>query len=95
MGHIHNVNVEALAKHFNVPVDHYKHIKIDISLLNSMEYGFDSPMVFFKEGVPRDHKDDSVNLAQFTTFVEAYLKLIIDLTRMSNNSLELVLAKDD
>jgi len=95
MGHIHDVNVEMLASHYSVPADHYKNIKADISLLNSMEYGLDSPMIFFKDGVPPGYKDNSVDPAQFPSYDEAYHKLMVDLTRMSNHSLDLVLAEDD
>ncbi len=94
LGHIHDVNVERLSKHFGVVAGHYKTIKttgekVDRLLRNSRE------RVFFRQGVPADYVDSSVNLSHFLTFADAYHQLMLDLVDMSMESLSLILPEDD
>jgi len=95
MGYIHDVNVEMIANHFNLPVNHYKSIGVDHFLIFELEKRFNNVSFFFKDGVPPDFKDASVDLSQFKSYDEAYHKFMIDLTRMSIESFDLVLAKDN
>ena len=90
LGHIHDVNVERLNKHFGVVAGHYKTIKttdekIDQAVKNSRE------RVFFRQGVPADYVDSSVDLSQFLTFADAYHQLMMDLVDLSMESLDLII----
>jgi sugar (pentulose or hexulose) kinase len=94
LGHTHDANVERLNKHFGVVAGHYKTIKttgekIDRLLRNSRE------RVFFRQGVPADYVDPSVNLSHFLTFADAYHQLMLDLVDLSMESLSLIIPTDD
>ncbi|MBN1790540.1 MAG: hypothetical protein JW830_08595 [Bacteroidales bacterium] len=94
LGHIHDVNVEILNKHFGVVSGHYKTIKttgekIDRLLRNSRE------RVFFRQGVTAEYVDPSVNLSHFLTFADAYHQLMLDLVDLSMESLSLIIPMDD
>jgi sugar (pentulose or hexulose) kinase len=94
MGHIHDVNVERLNKHFGVVPGHYKTIKttgekIERLLRNSRG------RVFFRNGVPAEYADMSIGPAQFLTFADAYHQLMLDLVDLSMESLELILPEED
>ena len=94
MGHIHDVNVERLNKHFGVVSGHYKTIKATgekISRLVRNKQG----RVFFRNGVPAEYIDKWVELSQFLTFADAYQQLMSDLVDLSMESLNLILAEDD
>jgi len=94
LGHIHDVNVERLNRHFGVVSGHYKTIKttsekIDRLLRNSRG------RVFFRQGVPADNVDSSVNLSHFLTFADAYHQLMLDLVDLSMESLNLIIPTED
>jgi sugar (pentulose or hexulose) kinase len=91
MGHIHDVNAERIATHFGVKVDFYKSVKPDEILVQKLL----SKRVFFRNGVPADSLDSSVDLSAFTSYEEAYHQLIIDLTYLGLDSLQLVIPKND
>jgi sugar (pentulose or hexulose) kinase len=94
LGHIHDVNVERLKKHFGVVAGHYKTIKttsekIDRLLKNSRG------RVYFRQGMPADYVDSSVNLSHFLTFADAYHQLMLDLVDLSMESLNLIIPAED
>jgi sugar (pentulose or hexulose) kinase len=94
LGHIHDVNVERLSKHFGVVAGHYKTIittseKIIRLLKNSKE------RVFFRKGVPVDYVDSSVDLSHFLTFADAYHQLMLDLVDLGMESLNLIIPVED
>jgi len=94
LGHIHDVNVERLNKHFGVVAGHYKTIKttsekIDRLLKNNQG------RVFFRQGVPADYVDSSVNLSHFLTFADAYHQLMLDLVDLCMESISLIIPADD
>jgi sugar (pentulose or hexulose) kinase len=94
LGHIHDVHVEKLNKHFGVVREHYKTIKttsekVSRLLMNSRG------RVFFRQGVPADYVDSSVNLSQFLTFADAYHQLMADLVDLCLESLDLIIPAED
>ncbi len=94
MGHIHDVNVERLNRHFGVTAGHYKTIRADslkISRILKSSHG----RVFFSQGVPPDYIDTTVDLARFLTFADAYQQLMLDLVDLGMESLHLILPADD
>ena len=94
LGHIHDVHVEKLNKHFGVVREHHKTIKttsekVSRLLMNSRG------RVFFRQGVPADYVDSSVNLSQFLTFADAYHQLMADLVDLCLESLDLIIPAED
>ena len=94
LGHIHDVNVERLNKHFGVVPGHYKTIKTTAEKIARLLQN-NQGRVFFRQGVPADYVDSSVALSQFLTFADAYHQLMLDLVDLSMESLELILPADD
>jgi sugar (pentulose or hexulose) kinase len=91
MGHMHDVNTERIASHFGVKADFYKSVKADEILVQKLL----NNRVFFRNGVPADSIDSTVDLSAFTSYEEAYHQLIIDLTYLGLDSLQLVVPKND
>lgn len=94
MGHIHDVNVERIEKHFNVEAGSYKKVKSDSKRISELAHGKNQGK-FFRNGVASDYIDSSVDLSQFTSFTEAYEQLVCDLTDLGMESLKLIIPVND
>jgi sugar (pentulose or hexulose) kinase len=91
MGHIHDVNAERIAEYFGVKADHYKSVKANENLVKKLLH----KRAFFLNGIPADYVDSTVELSAFISYEEAYHQLIIDLTYIGLDSLQLVIPKND
>ncbi len=91
MGHIHDVNAERIAEYFGVKADHYKSVQSNENLVQKLLH----KRVFFLNGIPADYVDSTVDLSDFKSYEEAYHQLIIDLTYIGLDSLQLVIPKSD
>jgi hypothetical protein len=94
LGHIHDVNVERLNKHFGTGRDFYKTVKTNENKMNRL---LKSRMerIFFREGIPVDYVDTNADLARFLTFDEAYHQLMHDLVDLAMESFSLIIPEDD
>jgi sugar (pentulose or hexulose) kinase len=93
MGHIHDVQVELMTAYFGLPSNHYKKVKANIPLINQLS-GLNQ-RVFFRNGVPGDYKDTSVDLAVYESFDEVYHRFMYDMVDLCIESLMLVISKND
>lgn len=89
MGHIHDENAKWIAAFFNVPEDFYKQVKIDEQLLAGY-LSAGRELVFFREGMPGNYVDEQIDLSAFSSFKEAYHRLMYDLTILNSRSMELI-----
>ncbi len=95
MGHFHEVWAQKLAKHFNVSEDTFKTVKKSDSLLNSLSAKYTSSVYFsngkesFEEGL------ETVDLNIFSSYEEAYTKLMIDLSELCVSAIRLVIPEND
>jgi hypothetical protein len=94
LGHIHDVHVEKLNKHFGVVREHYKTIKTTSEKVNRLLMN-SRGRVFFRQGVPADYVDSTVSLSQFLTFADAYHQLMADLVDLCMESLDLIIPAED
>jgi sugar (pentulose or hexulose) kinase len=94
LGHIHDINVGNLSRHFGVAADYYKKVKTDNDIISSL-FNTNSRKIFFCKGVPPDYIDAMADLAGFKTFDEAYHKFMFDLTDLSMDALKLIIPEDD
>jgi len=94
MGHIHDVNTERLSRFFNLPEGSYKNVKTDESLIASYLKEV-KKNVFFKNGVPDNYIDESIDLKIFNDFSEAYHRLMFDLTLLNKKSIDLIMPNND
>lgn len=94
MGHIHDVNTERLTEYFKVEKDRFKKIGANEELMKTY-LSNRSEMLFFKDQLPDNYIDNSVDLSQFANFDEAYQRLMFDLTLLNKQAMDLVFdAKD-
>jgi len=92
MGHMHDVNLERLNEFFGVDKDHFKSVKLNKQIAERiMEQG----LKFFSNGIPENYIDESVDYSQFANFEEAYHQLMMDLTTLNKQSIDMVIQKDD
>jgi sugar (pentulose or hexulose) kinase len=91
MGHIHDVNSRRIADHYGIKSDYYKSVEANEVFINNNL----SSHVFFKNGISADYIDSSVDLSVFSSPEEAYHQLVIDITSLAMDSLQLVIPEND
>jgi sugar (pentulose or hexulose) kinase len=95
LGHIHDVNVERLTEFFEVDNNAYKSVEPDDVLLEQLEEKNKGKRVFFAGTMPGDFVDKDADLVKFGSFREAYHQLMIDLTNLTADSINLVITAED
>jgi sugar (pentulose or hexulose) kinase len=96
MGHFHEVWAEKLSKYFNVTMDNFKTVKKNNPLIENLIAEFDGKSEFFLNG--KDGFEEglqTVDLGIFKSYEEAYTKLMIDLTDLCVESIQLVIPEND
>jgi len=92
MGHIHDVNLDRLNHHFHMDDKAYKTMRLDQGMI---QYLKNTKTRFFCNGVPSEYVDESVDLSAFSSFTEAYHRLMLDLTEQCVKSIRLILPEND
>jgi sugar (pentulose or hexulose) kinase len=94
LGHIHDVNVERLSRYFGVGREFYKTVKTNENKISRLLRN-NQGRFFFRQGIPADYIDQSVDLSRYLTFDEAYHQLMHDLVDLGLESLSLIIPADD
>ncbi len=96
MGHFHEVWTDKLAKHFDVETDAFKTVEKDPELMTTLFDRFGNDSVYFQDG-KESFKEGlkTVDLNSFSSYKEAYTKLVIDLTQLCVTSINLVISEKD
>jgi sugar (pentulose or hexulose) kinase len=95
LGHIHDVNVERLSEFFKVYKNTYKKVVVDGGLLERFKENNKGERVFFSGTMPEDFIDKDADLGKFGSFREAYHQLMIDLTTLTADSINLIITPGD
>ena len=95
MGHIHDVNVKRLNALFEKDESAYKTVDLDEDLIRALKQKNKGNRLFFKDGVSEDYVDTTVEKETFESFEEAYHQLIIDLSDLTEESIDLIIGKED
>ncbi len=95
MGRIHDVNVKRLNELFEADDSDFKKVDLNEDTIRSLNEKSQGERVFFQNGVPDDYVDTSVEKETFSSFEEAYHQLIIDLVDLTEESIDLIIDKDD
>ncbi len=95
MGRIHDVNVSHLNKLFGVSDSAYKAVALNEEMIRTLNRCREGKRVFFQEGVPMDYVDLSIVKETFHSFEEAYHQLVMDLVDLTEESIKLIIAKED
>ena len=96
MGHFHEVWAEKLSEFFKAEFDAFKTVSNDDVLIEKLNTKYADKNVFFPGGKEAFETDkENVDLSQFADYKEAYTKLMIDMTTLSVQAIELVIPKND
>ena len=91
-GHEHEQQVKRIAAHFNIPVDFYKNVKYDTSVIAALQKSYDLGQLYDKKNAgPRQSNFVTRELAIFKNYNEAYHCLMFDIIRQQYYSTLLVL----
>lgn len=89
LGRMHEVYIEALAKHFNVDIDKHLTLKLDKELCSSITSN--STKVFLAEGSDTEFVADINILKSFNSYEDAYYQLVFDICTKVMEAIELIL----
>ncbi|MEN8137195.1 MAG: FGGY family carbohydrate kinase [Bacteroidota bacterium] len=95
LAHIHDVHVEKIAEQFNVSVDEIEKVNLNEDVLEELADNVSEERMFFVDGIPENYIDTYVDISLFKNYKEAYHQLMIDLTRINIESIELVIPESD
>jgi sugar (pentulose or hexulose) kinase len=95
LGHIHDVNVERLSAFFKVDKNAYKAVEPDEVLLEHLKVKNKGERIFFAGTMPGDFIDQDADLGKFGSFHDAYHQMMMDLTGLTADSINLVITADD
>jgi len=95
LGHIHDVNTARIAAAFGVDEDAYKGVVFNEDLIRSLWKRSKGRRVFYRDGIPDDHLDEHVEPGSFSSFEEAYHRLVMDLVDLTIHSIGLITEPDD
>jgi sugar (pentulose or hexulose) kinase len=90
MGHIHDVNVNRLAEAFSTENHAYQKVKPDPGLMKNLDSRTQGERIFFKDKLPENYIDETVDPAGFESFEAAYHQLMHDLTGLTIEAIYLV-----
>jgi sugar (pentulose or hexulose) kinase len=95
LGHLHEVAGKLLSDHFNVAEDHYKSIKPDSKTIAACRNKFGKNRFFF-DSVPFSRElRENYDFYVFKTFSEAYHQLMVELSELTIEAIELVTPEDN
>lgn len=95
LGRIHDVNVERLNQLFGVDDSAYKTVALNEAMIRMLNRKSNGKRIFFKGGVPDGYVDNTIRKVTFDSFEEAYHQLLLDLTDLCKESIDLIIAKED
>ena len=95
LGRIHDVNVEHLQHYYELGESAYKKVDPGINAVRDCWESGEHGQEFFRRGIPEGWVDHRVDLGQFSSFEEAYIRLMTDLSRQVVRSIKLILSQKD
>jgi sugar (pentulose or hexulose) kinase len=95
LGHIHDLNVERISEFFKVDKNTYRKVEVDARLLQKLKEDNKGERVFFPGTMPEDFIDRDADPGKYGSFREAYHQLMIDLTGLTADSINLVITPGD
>ena len=95
LGHLHETAVNQLNAHFKTDTGYYKNIKPDRQLIESCRQKWGRNRFFFEDLPYSRELKTKCDFYTFTTFEEAYHQLMIELSGLAVEAIDLVLPADD
>jgi len=95
IGHMHETAVKKLNLHFKTPDDYYKCIDPDKKTIDLLKKKYGDKKLFFRHGPGLRELIERLDLFEFKSFKEAYHQLMIELSILTADAINLVLPSDD
>ncbi|WP_282035712.1 FGGY-family carbohydrate kinase [Saccharicrinis aurantiacus] len=96
MGHFHEKITDKLTEYFGVDANYFKTVPYDNQIERSLNTQFGDRKVFFPEGIENfDNGLKVVDVPQFKNFIEAYTRMVIELTSLCIDSIKLIIPEND
>lgn len=95
LGHMLEMNAKRISEHFKVDPDCFKRVEMNEAFLPGVPHAFDPARLFFKDSIPEDYIDHSAELGRFSSFDEAYHRLVHDLASLTMESVQLITPETD
>jgi sugar (pentulose or hexulose) kinase len=95
LGRIHDLNVHRLSSLFEQEASAYINVEPDERVIRSLSKRKRGRRVFFAEGMSEDYVDHTVDRDLFQNFQEAYHQLLMDLVDLAQESIRLIIPKND
>lgn len=95
LGHLHDLAVDRLGLHFKTPDDHYKTVKPDSKLIKYCREKFEDSRFFFDSHPYSRELKENLDFFEFRSFAESYHQLMIELSDLAAEAVDLVIPEDD
>jgi sugar (pentulose or hexulose) kinase len=95
MGYMHDTAVKKMSEYFKINENSFSLIKPDLRLLNKLRTMFDSDRIFTRND---DHSyllKEDMDLFGFDNFIEGYHQLMVELSDLAVDSINLIIPEDD
>ena len=94
MGHFHDTWLEKISAYFKIASDHFKKLNLDGENIEQAFRKYKDKKVYFPLGKESFEKVlDDFNFGIFTSYKEAYLQLLIELSNLCVDSINLIIGK--
>jgi sugar (pentulose or hexulose) kinase len=95
MGHIHDIAVQKLNEHFNTDDDYYKSVKTDNKLIDLCRENRVKGRIFFDDNPYSREVKEKIDFFVFKSFEEGYHHLMVELSELAIESIDLVIPEDN
>ena len=96
MGHFHEKLVEKLNAHFDIDDNYYKSIPYQAEVVQAINEQFGNAQIFFPEGLTGfDAGINKTDLSVFSSFDQAYTRMVMELTQLCIASVKLIIPAND
>jgi sugar (pentulose or hexulose) kinase len=95
MGHMHDTAVKMMSDYFKIHENSFSLIKPDLRLLNKLRTMFENDTIFMGNGNHSNLLKEDADLFGFDNFVEGYHQLMVELSDLAVDSINLIIPEDD
>jgi sugar (pentulose or hexulose) kinase len=95
LGYMHDIAVKKMSAYFKIHENSFSLIKPDLRLLNKLRVKFENDKIFFNGSEHSQELKEDADLYAFDNFIEGYHQLIIELSDVAINSINLIIPEND
>jgi sugar (pentulose or hexulose) kinase len=95
LGQMHDTAVKKMSAYFKINENSFSLIKPDLRLLNKMRVKFENDKIFIGQGDQSQEMKEDADLFAFDNFIEGYHQLLVELSDLAADSINLVIPEND